>query len=128
MIQKGSFLEVSDNSGATLVMCIHVYKKKYGLPGDIILVSVKQIRNKRKNTIKIKKGSLSKAIIIRSRSKTFLNKKYNNAFEYKSFDNSVVLINKNNKPIGTRVLGSVDQSIRYSRYSKIATMSTGFLS
>ena len=43
MISVGTVLKVSDNSGARLVKCIHIYKrKKKGRIGDNILVSVIQ--------------------------------------------------------------------------------------
>jgi ribosomal protein L14 len=45
MIQTKSFLKVADNSGATLVECVRVYrvKDKNTKLGNIILVSIKEI-------------------------------------------------------------------------------------
>lgn len=97
MILVGSFLKVSDNSGARLVKCIHVYKnKKFGSIGDMILVSVKKYNPKKK----IKKGEMFLSLIIRT--KTFF--KYD-CFYIKFNDNSVVLLNKKLLPIATRLFG-----------------------
>ena len=44
MVQHRSMLKVADNSGAKLVQCIRVlggYKKRYGIIGDIITITVK---------------------------------------------------------------------------------------
>jgi large subunit ribosomal protein L14 len=59
MIQKGSKLNVVDNFGARFVFCIHVpcsYRRRYAFIKDIIVVSVKKLRNKRKLFSKVKKG------------------------------------------------------------------------
>jgi len=49
MIIIGTILKASDNAGARLVKCIHVYKrKKYGSIGDLILVVVKTYNPKKK--------------------------------------------------------------------------------
>ena len=44
MIQKESFLEVADNSGAKLLQCIHIVgstHKRYAYLGDLIKCAVK---------------------------------------------------------------------------------------
>ena len=49
MIQQQTILKVIDNSGAKTVKCIKVlggFKKKYAFLGDVIIVSVKNLRNK----------------------------------------------------------------------------------
>ena len=51
MIQNGSFLNVVDNSGAKSACCIRVldgYRRRYARSGDIILVSIKTVRRKKK--------------------------------------------------------------------------------
>ena len=72
MIQQQTILKVSDNSGAKTVQCIKVlggFKKKYAKIGDTIIVSVKQLRNKLKETTKVKKKEIYKALIIRTKTK-----------------------------------------------------------
>lgn len=72
MIQVQTILKVSDNSGAKYVKCIKVlggFKRKVAFIGDLIIVSVKELRNKSKKTSKVLKGDVYKAIIIRTRQK-----------------------------------------------------------
>lgn len=127
MVQNGTFLNVLDNSGAKTVCCIKVskgYKKRYSDTGDVIVVSVKSIR-RRKNVIsKVKKGEVVRALIIRTKKKTGVN----SSFEFCSFDeNAVVLLNKQNKFIGTRVFGPVSKSFCSTRFLKIVSMSSGII-
>lgn len=56
MIQPGTLLQVSDNSGARFVECIRILGKtgrNAGTLGDIAIVSVKKLR--KKGNIKVKK-------------------------------------------------------------------------
>ena len=72
MIQQQSILKVSDNSGAKIVRCLKVlggFKKKYARLGDIVIVSVQQLRNKSKKTSKVKKREIYKALIVRTKSR-----------------------------------------------------------
>lgn len=124
MIQNGTYLKVVDNSGAKDVCCIKVskgYKKRYSFIGDIIVVSVKTLRKKRRLTCKVKKGDVTKALIVRTRSitKSRLN-------EQTSFmDNSVILITKQHKLIGTRVFGAIPKSFRYTKFLRLASLCAG---
>lgn len=71
MIQQQTILKVSDNSGAKLVRCIKVvggFRRKVASIGDIIIVSIIQLRNKSKLTSKVKKGEVYKALVIRTKS------------------------------------------------------------
>ena len=66
MIQQESRLVVADNSGAKEALCIRVLggtRRRYASVGDVIVVSIK-------STIPssdVKKGSVSKAIIVRTK-------------------------------------------------------------
>jgi large subunit ribosomal protein L14 len=105
MISVGTTLNSSDNSGARLIKCIRIYKrKKKGSIGDTILVTVKSHNPKKK----IKKGELYKALIIRTK---YPFKYYNNY--YKFSDNAAILLNKKQIPIGKRLFGL---SIKYIRF------------
>lgn len=64
MIQQESRLIVADNSGAKEVLCIRVLggtKRRYASLGDKIIVSVKHALP----SGNIKKGTVSKAVIVR---------------------------------------------------------------
>lgn len=122
MIQSQTLLYVADNSGAKKVICIKVLghsKKQYAYIGDIIKVSVKDsIPNS-----KCKKGDVMNAIIIRTK-KGVLRKDGTKL----SFDkNSVVLLNSDNNPIGTRIFGPVTYEIKSSKFSKIISMASEVL-
>ena len=126
MIQIGSYLNVVDNSGAKKVACIRINascKKKYAFLGEDILVSVKSLRSKRKVFSKVKKGEILKALIIRTKkeNKNFLS----NSFSF--LQNSVILLNRQNKLIGTRIFGAVLKKFRFSKYMRIISLSSGVL-
>ena len=124
MIQQQTVLNVSDNSGAKKVKCIKVlggYQKKTSSVGGTIIVSVNQLRNKSKNLSKVKKGEVHRALVIKTKSKNF-----NKDGSTWRFDlNSVCLLNKQNKPIGSRILGPVPRMFKKPKYSKFVNISTG---
>ena len=120
MIQQQTVLNVSDNSGAKLVKCIKVLggsKKKNAKTGDIIVVSVLKLRNKSKKTSKVKKGEVLKALVIRTKFKKL---KADGSFMWFR-NNSVSLLNKQNKPIASRVLGPLPVFSIPVNFSKIAS-------
>src|SRR4051794_13631568 len=102
MIQMQTRLDVADNSGARSVMCIKVLggtRRKYASIGDIIVVTVKDALP----NSKVKKGDIMKAVIVRTKKE--INR---NDGSYIRFDNnSAVLINPQNEPVGTRIFGPV---------------------
>jgi len=123
MIQSGSFLSVIDNSGAKKVMCIRIlnsgYKQKYGRVGSSLLVSVKNIKFSDNN--KVKKGEIHPALLIRTKSTQQLN--YCNYRKY--YENAVILLDKKNKPLGTRIFGVIPKQFKYSKFLKLTTLSSG---
>jgi Ribosomal protein L14 len=72
MIQQQTILKVSDNSGAKSAKCIKVlggFKKQFAKLGNVIIVSIKELRNKSRKTSKVKKGEVYKALIIKTKAK-----------------------------------------------------------
>ena len=124
MIQQQTVLKVLDNSGAKTSKCIKVlggHKKKIANLGDIIVVSVKELRNKAKKNSKVKKGEVHKALIIKTKN----NKVYKDG-SCVSFDsNCICLMNKQNKPIASRILTSVPKKFKKGRYAKFASIAVG---
>ncbi|HNF30084.1 MAG TPA: 50S ribosomal protein L14 [Chitinophagaceae bacterium] len=126
MIQKGSYFRVIDNSGAKKACCIHVlggYRKRYGKTGDIVVVSIKSLRTKRRETSKIKKGDVTKALIVKT-------KVYRPSYSQECvsfFENSVVLLNNQNKLLGTRIFGPVQKEFRYTKYLRILSLASGVI-
>jgi large subunit ribosomal protein L14 len=127
MIQKGSYLNVSDNSGAKKVSCIHIYesKKKVAKVGDIILVSIKALRSSKRLKLKIKKGEIYKALVLRSKMYLLNNCIYSTQVSF--FENSVILLDKKNKLIGSRVIGPVPKFFKYTKYSRICSLASGVI-
>ncbi len=126
MIQQGTILRVSDNSGAKTAKCLKVlggFKKKYAILGDTIVVSIQQLRNRSKKTSKVKKKEIHKALIIRTKVK-FLKK---NGYEKSFKENAVALINKQENPIGTRILGPISKFLRRKKLQKFISISTGLI-
>ena len=117
MIQMQSRLRVADNSGAREVMCSKVLggsKRRYAAIGDIVVVSVKDaIPNS-----KVKKGDVAKAVIVRT-----IHKLRRPDGSYIRFDdNSAVLINAANEPVGTRIFGPVARELRAKQFVKIVSL------
>ena len=117
MIQTQTALEVADNSGAKKVMCIKVLggsKRRYASVGDVIVVSIKEALP----NSKVKKGDVHKAVVVRTR------KELGRADgSYIRFDeNSAVLLNNQNEPIGTRIFGPVARELRAKQFMKIVSL------
>jgi large subunit ribosomal protein L14 len=126
MIQQETILKVADNSGAKTVKCIKVlggFKKRYANLGDVIIVSVRQLRNKSKKTSKVLKGVVFRALVVRTKNK--YKKKDGSLFSLQ--ENSVVLINKQGNPIGTRILGPVPKILKKKKFMKFVSLSVGLI-
>jgi large subunit ribosomal protein L14 len=131
MIQQESILQVADNSGAKTVKCIKIlggYKKKSAKLGDIIVISIQELRNKSKITSKVKKGEIYKALILRTK-KSLKKKDGSTIFCTKKTkkNNAVVLINKKGNPVGTRITEPVPFKLRKKQYMKFLNISPGLI-
>jgi len=117
MVQMQTSLDVADNSGAKRLSCIKVLggtKRKYASLGDIIVVSVKEaIPNS-----KVKKGDVMRAVIVRTVKEV---RRVDGSY-IKFDDNSAVLINPQNDPVGTRIFGPVARELRAKKFMKIISL------
>jgi large subunit ribosomal protein L14 len=117
MIQLKSLLEVADNSGARKVVCVKVLggtRRRYAAVGDVIVVAVKEATP----NSKIAKGSVHKAVIVRT-----ANPVSRDDGSYIRFDvNSVVLVDDNGEPKGTRIFGPVARELRGKKFMKIVSL------
>ncbi|MGE4264046.1 50S ribosomal protein L14 [Humidesulfovibrio sp.] len=117
MIQSETNLDVADNSGAKLVCCIKVLggsKRRYASVGDIIVVSVKDAMPHSK----VKKGAVMKAVVVRTRKEVG---RPDGSF-IKFDNNSAVLLNNANEPLGTRIFGPVARELRLKNFMKIVSL------
>jgi len=124
MIQIGTYLNISDNSGAKKAKCIKIFgsKKKVAYTGDLIRVSIKRLRSSKRSTVRVKKGEICNAVIIRS--KNIKNKKNIVQVNSISFlENSIVLLNKQFKLIGSRVIGPVPSFFKQTKFSRLSALS-----
>jgi len=126
MIQQQTLLKVVDNSGAKTVKCIKVlggYKRKSAFIGDIVIVSVQELRNKFKVNSKVKKGEVLSAIILRTKK----SKKRKDGSRFFFDENVVTLINKQEKSLATRILGPLPIELRKNKLMKVASLAAGFI-
>ena len=123
MIQNKTKVKINDNSGVKIGECIKVYSKKSGKISDKILISVKNIYLNQKKNIKIKKGDLFKAIIIQTvyRKKSTIN----NIIKFDK--NCIILLDNQNKPLGTRIFGPITSEFRKKKIFKIISLSSNIL-
>mgnify|MGYP001309918290 CR=1 FL=1 len=117
MIQVQTKLTVADNTGARIVQCIKVIggsKRRFASIGDIIVVSVKEaIPNG-----KVKKGTVQKAIVVRTRYAVHRNDGSTVKFD----NNAAVIIDDKGEPIGTRIFGPVTRELRLKGQTKIMSL------
>ena len=117
MIQVQTELQVADNTGARIVECIKVLggsKRRYASVGDSIVISVKEaIPNG-----KVKKGSVHKAIIVRTKYSIHRN----DGSKVKFDSNAVVITDEKGEPVGTRIFGPVTRELRAKGQTKIMSL------
>ncbi len=117
MIQQETELEVADNSGAKRVACIKVLggtRRRYATVGDVIVCAVKDVIP----TSSIKKGSVVKAVIVRT--KATIRRKDGSTLTFQN--NACVIIDEKQNPKGTRVMGSVARELREGNFMKIISL------
>jgi large subunit ribosomal protein L14 len=117
MIQMRTMLDVADNSGARLVMCIKVLggsKRRYASIGDVVKVSVKEAIPRGK----VRKGEVLNAVIVRT--KQGIRRPDGSVIRFD--ENAVVLLNAQLQPIGTRVFGPITRELRGENFMKIISL------
>lgn len=122
MIQMQSILKVADNSGAKRVMCIKVLggsKRMIAKCGDVIVVSIRAVTPNGK----VKAGEVHRALIVRT--KKGVTRKDGSTIKFDS--NSVVLLNKQNETIGTRVFGTVPRELRAGGFTRVVSLAEGVI-
>ena len=123
MIQIQTKLKVNDNSGIKKGQCIKIYKKKTGKIGDTILISAKSLRLNQKKKAKITKGDLFKALIIH----TCYQKKSTIGNMIKFDKNCIIILNNQDKPLGTRIFGPITSEFRKQKNFKILSLASNIL-
>ena len=117
MIQQETRMAVADNSGAKEVLCIRVLggtKKRYATVGDKVVVTVKSAIP----SGNIKKGSVSKAVVVRTKKHV----RRTDGSYIRFDDNAVVLLTPGDELRGTRIFGPVARELREKQYMKIVSL------
>jgi len=117
MIQQESRLKVADNSGAKEVLCIRVLGgtgRRYASVGDKIVVTVKSAIP----SGQIKKGAVSKAVIVRTKKEI---RRADGSY-IRFDDNSCVLLTPQDEPRATRIFGPVARELREKQFMKIVSL------
>ena len=119
MIQQQTQLDVADNTGAKLAMCIKVLggtRRRYASVGDIIKASVR----KAIPGGSVKQGDVVTGVIVRTRKAV-----RREDGSYVRFDkNAMVIIDSENNPKGTRIFGAVARELRAKNFMKIVSLAS----
>ena len=125
MIQQQTMLDIADNTGAKLAMCIKVlggssskgkFKRRSANVGDVIICAVK----KTMGSGEVKNGEIIRCVIVRTRQPIL-----RPDGSYVRFDrNAAVVIDKENNPRGTRIFGAVARELRDKNFMKIVSLAS----
>jgi len=119
MIQAETMLDVADNSGAKMVKCFKVLggtRRRYAGIGDIVVGSVR----KAIPASDVKTGQVVRGVIVRTRKAV-----RRDDGSYVRFDrNAIVLLDKDNNPIGSRIFGAVARELRAKKFMKIISLAS----
>jgi|TARA_B100001079_G_scaffold271623_2_gene289911 large subunit ribosomal protein L14 len=117
MIQQETRLKVADNTGAKEVLAFKILggtRKRYARVGDIVVVTIKQAIPGGL----VKKGEISKAVVVRTRKEI----RRNDGSYVRFDDNAAVLLDNSLEPKGTRIFGPVSRELRDGGFMKIVSM------
>ena len=112
MIQMQSILEVVDNSGVKTAVCVKTMRGSDC--GDLLVVAPRRVIP----GAKVKKGVLCKALIVRT--KKGVRRPDGSVVRFDS--NAVVLVDKQNEPIGTRAFGPTVRELKDKGFSKVLSL------
>lgn len=119
MVQHRTLLTVADNSGAKLLMVIHILggsKRTYGYIGDTLTCVVKGA-----STIgQVKDGEVVKVALVRARKE----QRRPDGSYIRFSDNAGVVIDnaKDKNPRGSRIFGPIAREVKEKGFAKIASM------
>ncbi len=120
MLQKESYLDVADNSGAKRLQIIHIVggtRKRYAYMGDMVKCAVK----KAIPGGQVKKGDVITAVIVRARKES----RRPDGSYIRFGDNAGVVIKSVedfNTLVGTRIFGPVARELRAKEFTKLVSL------
>jgi len=117
VIQTYTRLDVADNTGAKIAMCIKVLgnsRRRYARLGDVVVCAVK----KAIPHAPVKQGEIVRGVVVRTR---YHQRRSDGS--YVRFDrNALVLIDPEGNPRGTRIFGAVARELRQRKFMKIVSL------
>ena len=119
MIQSYSRLDVADNTGAKVAMCIKVLggtRRRYAGVGDVIVASGK----KSAPGADVKQGDVVRGVVIRTRH----NVRRPDGTCVRFDRNAMVIIDAEGNPKGTRIFGAVARELRHRNFMKIISLAS----
>ena len=125
MILPKTVILTMDNSGARRVRCICIYKKpglSYARIGDILLVIVVRLRNR--GLMRVSKGQILKCIVTRMTERLFRKRR---GYFFKFDTNTVIVLNKKDLPMGTRIFGPCSVELLQRGYNRIVSLCSTIL-
>ena len=117
MVQQETRVNVADNSGAKQLLIIKILggtKHKNANIGDICVCAVKSATPGGQ----VKKGDVARGVIVRTKKE--IQRADGSTIRFD--DNAIVLVNKDNTPVGTRVFGPVARELRNGDFTKILSL------
>ena len=126
MIQTQTTVDVVDNSGVKTLRCIKVlggFKKRYGVFGSLIRASIQEMRHKNNKKMGLKKGDLVFAALVQTRFR--LKRKDGQKLSF--YKNSAVIVDKQMKPLATRILTPLCNELRQNKSVKFASLAPSIL-
>jgi len=117
MITVQTRLQVADNTGAKVIMCIRVLRgsnSRYAGVGDLIVGVVKEADPH----MQVKDGEVVQAVVVRT--VKAIRRKDGSYVRFD--DNAAVVISKDLNPRGTRVFGPVARELRDRGFMKIISL------
>ena len=121
MIQIGTVLVVSDNSGARKAKCIKVLKKnktKLGQVGCLIVVSLQEIASG--NQRNLKKGQVYRAVVLETKRA----QRRQDGSVYTFQRNTVALLSPQGSPLGTRIQGAAPFEVREKKFMRLLALTS----
>jgi large subunit ribosomal protein L14 len=117
MIQMYTRLDVADNTGAKVAMCIKVLggtRRRYAHVGDVIIASIKRAMPGGD----VKPGDVVRGVIVRT--KDAIRRDDGSIVRFDK--NAMVLLDAENNPRGTRIFGAVARELRSRNFMKIISL------
>lgn len=122
MLNRGTILEIIDNSGAKEARCICVlegFYNKTATIGSLIVVSIRKLRLVRR----VKIGQIFLGIVVRT--KKWQKFKDGSASHFSK--NCMILLTKKKQLFGNKITGPISRNLRKKKYMRLLMVSGSFI-